>query len=176
MPLARDASLSSSCTSPGGYHTPISENGGATPPMLMGGLLQPPSPCSALMTVSLDGYLEPKRMSFESPPHSDLNQRAPSLDDSFPVFSPPPYGDVIAADDHQRQRSLSERRRGHHVRQISIGPPWMGGLTTPRQSIISYSERTPLSHHTCNVFINLRNSFCFLEAVNILALMFVIDA
>lgn len=145
VPLAQSSSLTSSCTSPAGYHTPISEGG--TPPLIAGSALQPPSPCSALMTVSLDGYLEPQRMSFESPPHSDLNQRAPSLDDSFPVFSPPPYGDVV-----NEQPASILRRRGHHLRQISIGPPWMGGLTTPRQSVISYASRSPQSHHTCNVF------------------------
>lgn len=32
----------------------------------------------------------------------------------------------------------------------TIGPPWMAGqLVTPRQSV-SYSSRSPLSHHTCN--------------------------
>lgn len=42
------------------------------------------------MTVSLEGYLEPQRLSFGSPPGSDLLPRIPSLDESFPVFSPPP--------------------------------------------------------------------------------------
>lgn len=43
------------------------------------------------MTVSLDGYLEPQRLSFGSPPGSELLPRILSLDESFPVFSPPPY-------------------------------------------------------------------------------------
>ena len=45
------------------------------------------------MTVSLDGYLEPQRLSFGSPPGSELIPGGPSSndDESFPVFSPPPF-------------------------------------------------------------------------------------
>lgn len=39
---------------------------------------------------SLDAYLEPQRLSISSPPGSDHLPRIPSLDESFPVFSPPP--------------------------------------------------------------------------------------
>lgn len=43
------------------------------------------------MTVSsLDAYLEPQRLSISSPPGSDHLPRIPSLDETFPVFSPPP--------------------------------------------------------------------------------------
>ncbi|KAL9707746.1 hypothetical protein quinque_011264 [Culex quinquefasciatus] len=49
---------------------------------------QAPSPSSALMTVSLDAYLDPQRMSFESP--NEMLGRVCSPDDTFPVFSPPP--------------------------------------------------------------------------------------
>ena len=41
------------------------------------------------MTVSLDGYLDPQRLSFGSP--NDMHQRISSPDDTFPVFSPPPF-------------------------------------------------------------------------------------
>lgn len=51
-------------------------------------LFQAPSPSSALMTVSLDAYLDPQRMSFESP--NEMLGRVCSPDDTFPVFSPPP--------------------------------------------------------------------------------------
>lgn len=69
-PLAvQSPGVSSSC-SPRGYHTPISEE---EPPR---SFLQAPTPVSAIMT-SLDGYLEPQRMSFSSPPASELNPRYP---------------------------------------------------------------------------------------------------
>lgn len=54
--------------------------------------LQAPSPSSAIMTVShsLDAYLEPNRLSYSSPPASDLIQQGHSSDESYPVFSPMP--------------------------------------------------------------------------------------
>lgn len=153
--MARSPSLSScasatstSHTPPAGYHTPIDEED--PPPFTprAGSLVQTqaPTPCSALMTVSLDHYLEPQRISFSSPPNSELIPRAPSLDESFPVFSPPPYESAVCGG------------RPTHQRQTSLGPPWMqGSFITPRQSVISYSSRSPLSHHTCN--------FCFSSGV-----------
>lgn len=48
---------------------------------------------SAVLTVSLDGYLDEKRISFGSPPGSELNvlpQARPCSEESFPVFSPLP--------------------------------------------------------------------------------------
>ncbi|CAK1550113.1 unnamed protein product [Leptosia nina] len=82
----------------------------------------PPSPSSALMTVSLDSYLEPRRISFESPPSSELLPRAQSPEESYPVFSPPPI------------------RRRHTVASPSV---------LQRTSIISQSSRAePNSHHT----------------------------
>uniref|UniRef100_A0A182PCF5 Piezo-type mechanosensitive ion channel component n=1 Tax=Anopheles epiroticus TaxID=199890 RepID=A0A182PCF5_9DIPT len=91
-----------------GYHTPIEDElaansmfiegeGLSEMPSDNGGLTvgrgsyqtQIPSPSSALMTVSLDAYLDPQRMSFDSP--NDLMARVCSPDDTFPVFSPPPF-------------------------------------------------------------------------------------
>uniref|UniRef100_A0A182LTJ0 Piezo-type mechanosensitive ion channel component n=1 Tax=Anopheles culicifacies TaxID=139723 RepID=A0A182LTJ0_9DIPT len=91
-----------------GYHTPIEDEiaansmfiegeGLSEMPSDNGGLTvgrgsyqtQVPSPSSALMTVSLDAYLDPQRMSFDSP--NDLMARVCSPDDTFPVFSPPPF-------------------------------------------------------------------------------------
>lgn len=120
-PLAHDSSPEiSSPVSPQGFHTPIDDNQS---------LLHPPTPTSALATASgLYGYLEPHRMSFGSPPISELLPRIPSIDDSFPVFSPPPYA-VVA------QRS---------------GPPWLPLYHTPRHSVTSHAS-TPRSHHTCSV-------------------------
>jgi len=145
-PLAQSPSMSSPA-SPQGYHTPIDddEEEGNLPPLTprgAGSLLQAPTPSSAIMTVSLDGYLEPQRMSFSSPPTSELIPRAPSLDmDSFPVFSPPPYGAVVG------HSTTGSSLGGGHRRQSSIGPPWMHPLATPRPSV---SLSSPQSHHTCN--------------------------
>ncbi|KAI4464688.1 hypothetical protein MML48_3g00017133 [Holotrichia oblita] len=150
-PLARSSSVSSCAsatsqqTPEAGYHTPIDEDEPAPLTPAAGSLIQPqaPSPFSAIMTVSLEGYLEPQRMSFSSPPNSELNPRPPSPDDSYPVFSPPPYD---AAPPYAEVVNIPQVAP---QRQHSIGPPWMNGaLITPRQSIISYSSRSPLSHHT----------------------------
>lgn len=114
-------------------------------------LLLAPTPNSAVMTVSLEGYLEPTRISFGSPPSSELNPRGPSPDETFPVFSPPPY------DRGPPDRSVNSSIR--HRRQSSfIGPPWMNGLQTPRQSIVSTTSRSPRSHHTCNDTTGTRSS------------------
>lgn len=138
-----------------GYHTPIEEDELAPLTPAAGSLIQQaPSPFSAIMTVSLEGYLEPQRISFSSPPNSELNPRAPSPDDSYPVFSPPPYD---AAPTYAEAVNVAPPVP---QRQISLGPPWMNGLHTPRQSVISYSSRSPMSHHTCNSFVDLF-SFCF---------------
>lgn len=128
--------------SPRGFHTPLSEPSASAPPSPLrappppslvnpvtlaaipapssqGG---PPSPSSALMTVSLDAYLEPRRISFESPPSSEL--RPQSQEESYPVFSPPPI---------RRRHTLASPTVPH------------------RTSIISQSSRAePHSHHTCN--------------------------
>lgn len=55
------------------------------------GTTQAPSPSSAIMTVSLDAYLDPQRISYGSPVDYDLVPRISSPDDTFPVFSPPPF-------------------------------------------------------------------------------------
>ncbi|XP_052564946.1 piezo-type mechanosensitive ion channel component isoform X6 [Culex pipiens pallens] len=96
-----------SMSSYAGYHTPIEDEIAAGSMIIEGegvsdipsdnGALtvgrgsyhtQAPSPSSALMTVSLDAYLDPQRMSFESP--NEMLGRVCSPDDTFPVFSPPP--------------------------------------------------------------------------------------
>lgn len=46
---------------------------------------------SAVLTVSLDGYLDTQRLSFGSPPGSEITMpQVPSSDESYPVFSPVP--------------------------------------------------------------------------------------
>lgn len=135
--------------SPRGFHTPISESSAPQSPerrppttieipfpVLQQASSQggPPSPSSAFMTVSLDAYLEPRRISFESPPSSDLLPRAQSPEESYPVFSPPPI------------------RRRHTVASPSL---------QQRTSIISQSSRAePNSHHTCNYCVV--SHFCHL--------------
>lgn len=52
---------------------------------------QAPSPSSAIMTVSLDAYLDPQRISYGSPADFEMVPRISSPDDTFPVFSPPPF-------------------------------------------------------------------------------------
>lgn len=125
---------------PKGFHTPLSEHSVPpspvhTPPapeqrgqpLLSTAQVAPPSPSSALMTVSLDAYLEPRRISFESPPGSEMLQRTHSPSESYPVFSPPPI------------------RRRHTLASPSV--------LQPRTSIISTtsSRADRVSHHTCNL-------------------------
>jgi hypothetical protein len=55
------------------------------------GTTQAPSPSSAVMTVSLDAYLDPQRISYGSPGDFEMVPRISSPDDTFPVFSPPPF-------------------------------------------------------------------------------------
>ncbi|XP_063226263.1 piezo-type mechanosensitive ion channel component-like isoform X4 [Bacillus rossius redtenbacheri] len=82
---------SSGASSQAGFRTPVEGDTEAGPTPRAGSLLQAPTPSSALMTVSLDGYLDPRRISF----CSELLQRPPSPDESYPVFSPPPYGVAV---------------------------------------------------------------------------------
>ncbi|EFN75267.1 Protein FAM38B, partial [Harpegnathos saltator] len=117
-PLARTSSVSSCVSSghtpPQGYQTPLDEDDDDDePPPLTpraASLLQAPTPNSAVMTVSLEGYLEPTRISFGSPPSSELNPRGPSPDETFPVFSPPPY------DRGPADRSLASSVRHRPIR------------------------------------------------------------
>lgn len=168
-PLARTCSassyVSSGRTPPQGYQTPIDDDDDSDnssedlqhdkqqddPPPLTpraSSLLQAPSPNSAILTVSLEGYLEPTRISFGSPPSSELNPRGVSPDETFPVFSPPPYDPPPNSDRscHSLLRSI------HHRRQSSFaGVSWNPERpTTPRQSILSVTSRSQRSHHTCN--------------------------
>lgn len=59
---------------------------------------------SAVLTVSLEGYLDDKRISYGSPPDSELHvalQARPCSEESFPVFSPLPVfrqHPVVSAD------------------------------------------------------------------------------
>lgn len=111
-PLARDLSGSSILQS---FHTPLEDE----PPTLS--YLQPPTPTSTVLTVSLDGYLDPQRMSFSSTTH----RRPLSFDESAiysGVFSPPP---TI-----------------QHRRQSSLGVP---STWYPRKR----SASATTSHHTC---------------------------
>lgn len=135
--------MSSGHTPPQGYQTPLDEDDDEPPPLTprAASLLQAPTPNSAVMTVSLEGYLEPTRISFGSPPSSELNPRGPSPDETFPVFSPPPY------DRGPADRSLTFSMRHQRQSSLPVGPTWIS--SDPRQSIISTASRSPHSHHTC---------------------------
>lgn len=92
-PLARTTSMSS-CA---GYHTPIEDEVAASElPSDFGRSIsilnaQAPSPMSAVLTVSLEGYLDHQQISYGSPPSSDIAvRRGPSSEESYPVFSPLP--------------------------------------------------------------------------------------
>lgn len=152
-PLARTSSVSSCVSSghtpPQGYQTPLDEDDDEPPPLTprAASLLQAPTPNSAVMTVSLEGYLEPTRISFGSPPSSELNPRGPSPDETFPVFSPPPYNRGTSVD-----RSLTSNMRHRRQSSLPVGSTWMN--SDPRQSIISTASRSPHSHHTCKLFID----------------------
>lgn len=167
--------LSSGHTPPQGYRTPIDENDTSDdddddntnnnidddPPPLTPRLLHAPSPNSAILTVSLEGYLEPTRISFGSPPNSDLNPHGVSSDETFPVFSPPPY-DHLASDDRSRIT-----RDNIHRRQSSFAETtWITDNPISRQSIVSYTSRSHRSHHTCKIVTrNIFNSTCLRQRV-----------
>ncbi|KAI5737254.1 hypothetical protein M8J76_011554 [Diaphorina citri] len=138
-PLAHDssASICSELTQQG-FHTPLEEEAPLTP--RPNSYLQPPTPTSAIMTVSLEGYLEPHRMSFSSPPNSEAigvarprsfheaSFHEPTSfheDSSYPVFSPPPYGAIV-----------------NHRRTSSLGVPWTPYV--PRKSISNSSHHTSI--------------------------------
>lgn len=115
-PLARSHSLSSGI----GYHTPVEDDDeeidDVAESMFVEGeglseiptdlpvfsvsrgesfVTQAPSPSSAVMTVSLDAYLDTHKISYGSPNDYDMLPRISSPDETFPeVFSPPPF-DVI---------------------------------------------------------------------------------
>ncbi|ETN60225.1 hypothetical protein AND_008154 [Anopheles darlingi] len=122
-----------------GYHTPIEDElaansmfiegeGLSEMPSDNGGLTvgrgsyqtQIPSPSSALMTVSLDAYLDPQRMSFDSP--NDLMARVCSPDDTFPVFSPPPF------------------ERDHHAPVTSTAPVSANTLMPPSKTALQQRQ------------------------------------
>ncbi|KAB7495232.1 hypothetical protein Anas_05508, partial [Armadillidium nasatum] len=102
-----------------------------------------PTPSSANMTLSLDGYLEPTRVSL-STPYIPLPQPITSpSDESFPVFSPPPYSTI-------RERQRVSRRTSSARRGSDIGPPWLRAQMQDQleRHRPSYSTISPaLSHH-----------------------------
>ncbi|XP_071541022.1 piezo-type mechanosensitive ion channel component isoform X2 [Panulirus ornatus] len=96
-----------------------------------------PTPSSANMTFSLDGYLEPARLSLTTPHFSHQPITSPS-EESFPFFSPPPYPAV--RDRHAPTRASAPATH-------DIGPPWLREhLTYHRPSVSTTSPA--MSHHT----------------------------
>lgn len=82
------------------------------------------------MTVSSEGYLEPQRMSFGSPP---MSHRPFSFDETGHPFSPPLYGSAVSS--RPRQSSFGFYPLQH----------WYHGSVGPRRSM------SASSHHTCIV-------------------------
>ncbi|XP_069958541.1 piezo-type mechanosensitive ion channel component isoform X4 [Cherax quadricarinatus] len=96
-----------------------------------------PTPSSANMTFSLDGYLEPARLSLTTPHFSHQPITSPS-EESFPFFSPPPY--PALRDRHAPTRVSVPAAH-------DIGPPWLREhLTYHRPSVSTTSPA--MSHHT----------------------------
>lgn len=90
-----------------------------------------PTPSSAAMTISVDGFFEPPygrhpRDSLLHPPHLPLS---PS-DESFPVFSPPPESQRYSIGD-----------RGKSAIGVQTEPP--------SRSYYPTLHSPALSHHTC---------------------------
>jgi hypothetical protein len=164
-PLETHSGLSSPHT-PQGYHTPVDDDDqpvSLTPQrlsQLLGVANNAPTPTSGAYTISLDGYMDPGRMSIGSPPHSDSHRIILSdEEESFPVFSPPPYEEaVFRRRTHRRslssgnhpfnRRSYPRRRRSSAVIPPPVPkvPPWSAD---DRRNSSSLSPA--LSHHTCNV-------------------------
>ena len=113
------------------------------------------------MTLSLEGYLEPSRMSLITP-YLPLHQPITSpSEDSFPVFSPPPYSAL------RERGTIMKSTNGH-----DIGPPWLRDrMAMHRPSLASLSPC--VSHHTCNYQLPRRRSFRFqLQFISIFILYF----
>jgi hypothetical protein len=164
-PLETHSGLSSPHT-PQGYHTPVDDDYhpvSLTPQrlsQLLGVANNAPTPTSGAYTISLDGYMDPGRMSIGSPPHSDSHRIILSdEEESFPVFSPPPYEEaVFRRRTHRRshssgnhpfnRRSYPRRRRSSAVIPPPVPkvPPW-----SAEDRRHSSSLSIALSHHTCNV-------------------------
>jgi len=159
-PLETHSGMSSPHT-PQGYHTPVDDefNPSLTPQRLSQLLTanNAPTPTSGAYTISLDGYMESGRMSIGSPPHSDSHRIILSdEEESFPVFSPPPYEEaVFRRKGHRRslssgnhpfsRRSFARRRRAIIPPPIPKVPPWQ------EERRHSACLSPSLSHHTCNV-------------------------
>lgn len=100
-----------------------------------------PTPSSAAYTFSLEGYMEPK-LSSGTPRMSSRSQLpigSPD-EDSFPVFSPPPYPALQG----------SYTPRSSLVGQTNVLPH----RSYVHRPSISVSSPAP-SHHTCNVHIHI---------------------
>ena len=102
-----------------------------------------PTPSSGNMTLSLDGYMEPTRLSITTPYLPLMQPITSPSEDSFPVFSPPPYPGA------PRDRTIETSSRPL-LSAHGIGPPWMRDLQQRRYSAPSISPS--MSHHACNVY------------------------
>lgn len=100
-----------------------------------GNTTQAPSPMSAVLTVSLDGYLDDKRMSYGSPPNSDLTM------ESFPVFSPVPS---IRHDNDSSGTPPSDRRPANEE-QPPAAPTAAATTTTSAGAMLTITMPSSVS-------------------------------
>lgn len=114
------------------------------------------SPGSATFTVSLESYMEP-RLSVVGQgctlAQTQRSRRPSPSEDSYPVFSPPPYPALISTTQGFMQASGSgsgpRMQRGYGP---LLGVPGCCPITSHILSRRSVSSSAPSSHHACNLF------------------------
>lgn len=120
------------------------------------------------MTVShsLDAYLEPTRLSFSSPPASELLPQGQSSDESYPVFSPLPRsdkhdnqssgfeGNVTVSVSSTTATTSNTLQPGslsrHHRRQSSVTVSWTDQGDTTLSRVRHISMALDPSNVSCN--------------------------
>lgn len=112
---------------------------------------QAPSPSSAIMTVSLDAYLDPQRISYGSPADFEMVPRISSPDDTFPVFSPPPF-DVKIAENSSRfdissPNFANQDRDQRALDQNMLVPPNANGGGSSSGSSVAGGAPQPSRRH-----------------------------
>lgn len=114
------------------------------------GTTQAPSPSSAIMTVSLDAYLDPHRISYGSPADYEMVPRISSPDDTFPVFSPPPFDVKTSASCLCKRFHLNNFHQDHDphvIDQNMLVPPNLNGGGSSSGSSIGGNGQPPGRRH-----------------------------
>lgn len=112
---------------------------------------QAPSPSSAIMTVSLDAYLDPQRISYGSPADFEMVPRISSPDDTFPVFSPPPFDVKILENsfrlDNSSPNLANQDRDQKALDQNMLVPPNANGGGSSSGSSVAGGAPQPSRRH-----------------------------